>query len=687
MATDRYKYFRVEARDLLEQLGQGMLDLEKGAAPEEVVPRLLRLAHTLKGAARVVRQPEIAEHAHELEDLFGALRDAPGAGRAEPIGHALMLLDRIAVRVAALSPGGEAPPQTKADSRLHEPVHAFRPERDDLELLAARVADAQTQVGALRPRLDQADRMRHLIDLIDDQLARIVAREGERGGDRTGGNKVLSMIDELRRGFNARERSIARAVDQVDRELRQVSDVAARLRLVPASAVFRFLERAARDTARSVGKRVLFEGVAADVRVDTDMLTIVQVALLQVVRNAVAHGIEPTERERRAAGKPDAGRVTVTVSRRRTSISFVCADDGRGIDFDAVRHGLQRKGMTPSETQLRDTDALLDLLLKGRISTAGTVTDAAGRGIGLDIVREAAERLGGKVHMRSEPGKGTTVELVVPSSMASFQALLVEADGIGAAVPLDAVRRTLRVTPQDIVETGGGHSVVADETSVPLLSLQRIVRPTHPYVRTTAAASAFIVESGDRAAAFTVDRVSGTGAVVMRPISDTIPAMRSIAGVSLDAGGEPRLVLDPVSLLAEAERPHVTHDVGVAARPSILVIDDSLTTRMLEQSILESAGYDVALASSGDEGLEKARATEFALFLVDVEMPGIDGFTFIERVRADARLSDIPAILVTSRASAEDRQRGRDVGAQGYIIKSDFDQVALLDRIRSLVQR
>jgi two-component system chemotaxis sensor kinase CheA len=333
-----------------------------------------------------------------------------------------------------------------------------------------------------------------------------------------------------------------------------------------------------------------------------------------------------------------------------------------------------------------DHDALLRVLLKGGISTSAIVSGVAGRGIGLDIVREAAERLGGDVRMRSEPGHGTTVEIVAPCAIASFRALLVETAGVPAAIPLDAVRRTMRVQRQDVIGTAHGDAVLDDQRSVPLVPLSRLIRPAEREAQPRGASSAVVLEVGDAATAFAVDRVLGTANVVLRPLPELAPATAVVVGASIDAGGQPRLVLNPANLIAEARRVGASGAETPAERASILVVDDSLTTRMLEQSILESAGYEVSLAVSGEEGLEKARGGRFALFLVDVEMPGIDGFAFIELVRADPMLRHVPSILVTSRASAEDRQRGRDVGAQGYIVKSDFDQGTLLDHIRALVQ-
>ena len=685
MAADPYKYFRIEARELLEQLGQGALDLEKRGPSEDLISRLLRLAHTLKGAARVVRQPQIADYAHQLEDLFTAFRDSAEAPRGQ-VDRALSLLDQIGARVTALST--VSAPESKGSvvvPQREEPFQAFRPEAADMDALVDGVAEAQTQLGILRPRLEPATRIRSLIELVEDQLAAFRVRESIAPSDRLAVDKMLSMVEEVRGRFGALERSVAYGLDQMDRELSQVSDAAARLRLVPVSAVFQFLERATRDTAQALGKRVAFESRGGDVRVDSEVLGIVQGALLQVVRNAVAHGIESDE-ERRAARKPADGQVTVEVSRRGASVSFRCTDDGRGVDFDAVHRMLRSKGSPAAAHETLESEALLRLLLKGGITTSDTVTQVAGRGIGLDVVREAAERLGGDVTMRSDPGKGTALELVVPASIASFPALLVDVAGVTAAVPLDAVRRTLRVTSDAVLDSAQGRSILHDGTCVPLSTLPRVVRPMDRPVRAVEAYSAIVIEAEDRTAAFAVDRVIGIGSIVMRPLPELAPAIPAVVGASLDADGQPRLVLDPARLVADAGRLGATPQQPVRGKRSILVIDDSLTTRMLEQSILESAGYDVSLASSGEEGLEKARAGAFALFLVDVEMPGINGFEFIEQVRADPVLRRTPSILVTSRSSAEDQRRGRDVGADGYVVKGEFDQRALLERIGTLVQ-
>jgi two-component system chemotaxis sensor kinase CheA len=481
-------------------------------------------------------------------------------------------------------------------------------------------------------------------------------------------------------------RRLATGVDQLDRELRQVRETAERMRLTPASGLFTFLARAVRDAAVSIETPIAFAPSGGDVRVDAVVFNIVQGALLHVVRNAVTHGIEPSLAARAAAGKPAEGVVALAVRQHGRLATFTCTDDGRGIDLDAVRDQLARRAGTAGTAIPADADGLLQALLRGGISTSSAVTDLAGRGIGLDAVREAADRLGGHVTLRTHAGHGTTVELTVPLSVASLPALVVEVAGRRVAIPLDAVAQTLRVGRDAIVRAEQHDTVLVDGRAIPLAPLARLTvgagasGPASPQV------SAVIVRGrGGDAAAFAVDRVVAVGPVLLRPLPAYAPARRVIAGAALDAVGEPLLILDPEPLVDDARQASRTPEAAAPVPPPILVVDDSLTTRMLEQSILESAGYDVDTATSAEEALEKARTSRYALFLVDVEMPGLDGFGFVERIRADSELAQVPAILVTSRSAPEDRQRGLAVGAQAYIVKSEFDQGVLLDRIRVLV--
>ncbi len=681
MARDPYRYFRVEARELLDQLGKGILDLEKGSGAAALVPQLLRLTHTLKGAARVVRQREIADQAHAIEGMLAPYRESPAtAVPRDCIDAILKLGEGIAGNIDALALPADDQAAAPGRPAAEKTLRTVRADIAEMDALLDGIAETHAQMKALRGSLAAVERARFLVDI----LARQEAPRQHRDGGRPAADRTSAVAEELGTIFGGFERGLATALDRMDRELKQVRDAAEQLRLVPAAVLFTPLELAVRDSAQALGKRVVFEARGGEMRLDAHVLGAVQGALQQMVRNAVAHGIEP-ESERRISGKPGPGRVTLEVERRGRRIIFRCSDDGLGVDLEAVRRAVQRKGMLSLEISTLGAEALLRLLLQGGISTSGAVSEVAGRGIGLDLVRVAVEQLGGEVGVRTAQGTGTAIELVVPLSVASLEALLVESAGTLAVIPLDTVKQSLRVAAADVVKTAQGESVLHDGKVIPFVRLSRVLRQSAAAVRGGRPWSAVIVEGTAGVAAVGVDRLLGTANVVLRPLPDFAPASPVVAGASLDADGNPQLVLDVDGIVAQANHAEAPESAAAAPPIPILVIDDSLTTRMLEQSILESAGFEVGMATSGEEGLAAARSKRYSLFLVDVEMPGMDGFTFIEHVRADPLLRDTPAILITSRGSAEDRQRGKDAGAQRYIVKSEFDQVAFLDQIRQLV--
>jgi two-component system chemotaxis sensor kinase CheA len=845
MSQDPLRYFRVEARELVDQISAGVLDLDQQPGPD-LVARLLRFAHTLKGAARVVRQQEIADRAHAFEEVLVPHRSGGDPLPAEQMRELLRLNDEIEERVAALepqrpstgptaqeAPGGSAgrgrhstaparhhergaqaptirngpgttPPagtynrSTNAPAASNDPSANTPGARDDPSTNAPGARndpDADTPAGAIgqgahthagatgpgaavqpdgtdhdaeataattrpatdaapphpgeetrsehtppspagsggegargpqpagdgRVPADPAPRSTHpesqpaargatadvdeLLDAVGEAHARFAPlRTGGQSLDRLT-RSAEALADQLRVGrtaahadaarvvaarlasdLGALNRRITDTVEQVERELDEVRGRAERLRLVSASSIFTGLHRAVRDAADAQGKRVHFEGRGGDLRLDPQVLTLANNALLHVVRNAVAHGIE-ADADRLAAGKPVEGRVIVEVERRGRYVAFRCTDDGRGFDLGAVRRTAEARGLLMPGGTPPDEQTLVELVLRGGISTSPTVTEVAGRGIGLDVARDVADQLGGEVNVRTGAGHGAVVELVLPLALMSLHGLIVEAAGTVATVPLDAVRTCVRLLPEQATAAAVTGKMAHDGVAVPFLPLARALYAGTTVPEGGGPTVAVIVGLDGEAVAVGVDRLAGTSTLVVRPLPDLAPAAPVIGGVSMDLDGNPRLVLDAQGLVTETLRlgGGGTAPAEPARRLPILVVDDSLTTRMLERSILESAGYEVDLAASGEEGLERARSRRYGLYLTDIDMPGIDGFTFVAETRADPELAVVPAILVSSRASAEDRQRGAAVGASAYVVKGEFNQEELLAHIRRLV--
>jgi two-component system, chemotaxis family, sensor kinase CheA len=681
MNKDRYRYFRVEGRELLDALSRGVLDLEKSPGDKALVARLLRHAHTLKGAARVVQQRAIGDLAHAAEDALGPHREeASPPVPPERIDALLRVVDEIAAGLAALDPAaapkkdGAAAEERPAEDRLE----TIRVDVGDVDALLASVIEAGVRVTTLRSEVARLHHVEEVARALSDRLS---SRRGDDGQPA----RVRGLVEELRRSIGEARRAVSTHADHAEREIAEARNSADRLRLLPASAVFAGLERGARDAARALDRTIAFETAGGDVRLDASVLPAIRDALLHVVRNAVAHGIEPAA-ERVRLGKPAAGTVRVDVERRGRLVAFACHDDGRGIDFERVRAEAVRKGVaSEAEARALDGEGLAALLLRGGLSTSATVNAVAGRGVGLDVVRDTAARLDAHLSLRSERGRGTTVELAVPASLSAISALHVEAGGATVALPLGAVRRTAFLEPGEVVRTPEGAGIEHEGVLIPFTPLAGLLNrpaPTAP----RRFWSTVVVHAGGRLIAVGADRLAGTSDVVVRPLPLFLELHRAVAGAALDAEGNPQLVLDPAGLVAAASASRSPVEEGARARRDpILVVDDSLTTRMLEQSILESAGYEVELAVSAEEALEKCRARRFGLFVVDVEMPGMDGFELVRVTRADPRTASIPAILVTSRGAPEDRQRGLDAGASAYVVKSEFDQGRLLVKIEELL--
>lgn len=688
MAEDPYRYFRLEAREILDQFGAAVLELEKNSDAGQV-QRLLRLAHTLKGAARVVGQPEIADSTHAIEEELSPFREGAGTVPQDRVDTILRHLDAVSSRVSLLEAPvqpelalpSQSEPTPPSRPGIGEPSRTVRAEIAEMDTLLDGVIETHVLLDGLRATLRSVEQARQLADLIAEQLAPRRAAEPLRQSA-AAAEVTYALADDLRHGIGAIERGLGSTVERIDRELRQLRDAAEQLRLVGAATLFTALERTARDTARALSKEIVFQANGGDIRLDADVLATVQAALVQIVRNAVAHGIE-TANARRTAGKPPAGLIALDISRRGDRIVFSCRDDGRGVDLDEVRRAALRRGLSAQVANQFSAEDLIKLLLRGGISTSDAVTEIAGRGIGLDVVREASERLGGTVEVTTEAGTGTTFELVVPLSLVSMEALLVEAAGSVAAVPLDALRGAMLLGVDAVSRDADGASVLYEQRAIPFLWLPRAIDGRRLPVGQKW--PTIVIAASGGTAGVGVDRLLGTMRTVVRPLPELAPAGPIVAGASLDAEGNPRLVLSPEGLVAEARRQDWAEPEPAPTRHPVLVIDDSLTTRMLEQSILESAGYEVDLAVSAEEALEIAQRKRYALFLVDIEMPGMDGFDFVERARADPALRDIPCVLVTSRAAPEDRRRGRDVGARGYIVKGEFDQAELLAIIRPLI--
>jgi two-component system chemotaxis sensor kinase CheA len=528
--------------------------------------------------------------------------------------------------------------------------------------------------GELRVAALRLEGRAEALEAVRDELAH--AREAVRG---TAGEAALRRAEtELAR--------VARALASDRRALTGVAtgldDEVRRARTLPFQEGCEGLERALRDVARSLGRQARLDLRGGALELDRSLLQALRDPVLHLVRNAVAHGLESPE-ERRRAGKPEEGRVTLAARLHGGRVEVTVEDDGRGLDLTALRERARARGMAVPED---DADAARLVFLPG-LSTAARVTTVAGRGVGLDAVRAQVEALRGSVEVATHAGTGTRFTLDVPLTLSTLRVLLVASGGQTLSLASEGVARLVRLGPGEVRTVEGRATWFSGDALVPLASLAEVLGlpPGPPRQRR----QAVVLAAGSARAALVVDEVLAEQEALVRALGPRIPRARHVSAAAVLPDGRLSLLLNPASLVrAAGGRPSAAlfpTPAAQRARRRVVLADDSPTTRALEQSILEGAGYEVVACADGAEAWERLQAAGADALVSDVEMPRMDGFALTEAVRASPRLARLPVILVTARGRAEDRARGMQVGASAYLVKSAFDPTGLLETLRRLL--
>ncbi len=726
--------FLDELEEQLAVLNADLLALEAHPDDAERLKSVFRVAHTLKGAAGAAGVPAIAKACHAMEETLAAARDgrlvlaAPNfaalygaadalanAGRtlrtgADPTSLDLSAITRLFRPGAAMPAARRLPTESKSVEAIQaatppvatpEPAPApqldgtirVRSEKlDDLVatagqsmIVAARNAEFPESIDALR---EQAVRWAAEWRPAARAIRVVLERAGAGSALAEPLTAIARHLSQLVRDTSAMSQAMTRDSRSLERLAGDMMLRARSLRMRPFSELAETLPRVIRDLAAATGKEVQLEVTGQNVEADRVVLDGLRDALLHLIRNAVDHGIElPAERERK--GKPAAGTITVSAALRGEQIFVTVSDDGNGLDTAAIRKKLRASGVPVPD----DEQELARALFEEGFTTRQEANAISGRGVGLGIVRTAVERIRGDVEVTWTPGKGTVFTISVPLTLATTRAVLVEVGSHVLAIPTEAVERLVRLAPDDVRSIEGRHAMLTPEGPVPLVALARILGPPVAERAPAGFVRALLLVVGRRRLAVVVDELVDETELVVRPLDRRDPrAMPHLSGAALMPNGRVALVLNPVAILssglARGERASValaTAVVPAAKRRRVLVADDSITTRTLEQSVLDAAGFDVITAVDGLDAWRLLQERGADLVVTDVEMPRLDGFALCERMRASKQFKELPVVLVTSLESPEDRARGLEAGADAYIGKSSFDQQALLDTIHQLI--
>jgi two-component system chemotaxis sensor kinase CheA len=726
----------------------------KGAARAVDIAEIATLSHSLESVFSGLKHRDLVlsrglfDTLHKAVDTLGGLVLSAGAERpTEPTSPITNIIQELGstMRGVSLPPGQEelkesqaktSPPVKRAADEPPFRVPAPQPLTEGSPFLAETVRISTAKLNSLlnqaeellSPKLTSRQRAAELGEIneivakwkkervkIQPEL-RVIQQSQNKGGHGNGRlrlpeggentnshmMKLLAFLernDATMESLKGKLASLAKSADQDHRTLTGMVDALLedmkKVLMFPFSSLLEGFPKLVRDLSQDRGKETELVIQGGEIEIDRRILEEIKDPLVHLLRNCVDHGLEASE-EREPKKKPRRGMITIAISTKNSDkVEILVSDDGAGVDVAKVRGAALKLGIVSSEEaeKMNDQD-VLSLIFRSGVSTSPIITDLSGRGLGLAIVREKIEKLGGILSLETHPDVGTIFRMVLPLTLTTFRGVLVGAAEHLIILPTTYVERVVRVSRKDIKTVENRETIQLGAQAVSLVWLgDALGLPRKSSVGDSAdTVYVAVLGSADRRVAFLVDEIHNEQEVLMKPLGRHFSRSPNIAGVTVLGTGKivpivnvPDLLQSAVRVGGEAAGAAAPVEQPQAKRKSILVVEDSITARTLLKNIVESAGYRVKTTVDGVDAFTTLKTEEFDLVVSDVEMPRMSGFDLTAKIRAEKRLSQLPVVLVTALESREDRERGIDVGANAYIVKSSFDQSNLLEVIRSLI--
>ena len=751
--------FRVEAGEHIAAIASGLIEIEKSRSTDkqaEIIETIFREAHSMKGAARAVNLNEIEKVCQSLETVLAALKRKeimPGRGLIDLLHRTVNMLGELLVSAEAAVPPEKAGirdlirelDSAAKGARGEEGTVGEKPGGEFLRPSPGEAASPASPYSCFpitadtmrvsKMRMDsillQAEEFLSVKQMIKQRAAELLEitagfstlkkkwsqtlsdlRTTEPVADRDGAgtaadnayrkklhiflesqndhvSRLHDSLGMIGKAMERDQRNIAGIIDGLLDDLKTVS-------MLPFSSLLEIMPKVVRDLSHDQGKDATLTIRGGEIEIDRRILDEMKEPLIHLVRNCIDHGIEKPE-ERIWKGKPETGAISISVAHREgKSVEVVVSDDGRGIDTAKVRGAAVRLGiLSQEEAKAIDDQKVQSLIFRSGVTASPMITDISGRGLGLAIVQEKVERLGGAVFCETEEGTGTTFRMLLPLSLVSFRGVLVRTADHYCIIPSAALERTVRARKDEIRTVENRETISIGGRTVPLVPLSAVLEL--PRKEKGGAQSEFVqavvLGTADHriGIAFGVDEVLHEQEVLEKDLGKQLVRVRNIAGATVLGTGKVVPILNVSDLLKSAVRVSPVAEASAVeehepvARKSILVVEDSITSRTLLKSILEASGYEVQSAVDGVEAFSALKTAEFDLVVSDVDMPRMNGFELTAKIRTDKSLAELPVVLVTALDSREDRERGIDAGANAYIVKSTFDQSNLIEVIRRLI--
>lgn len=747
--------FFEEFDELNEAISTSLREMRAAPADPEPVLALARTLHTLKGSARMAGAMRLGQYVHNLEShleaagasVSGALVDDLESG----LDHIALMIEQL--KSPQLAPG--APAKDAEDERAQgaqvvqsraaapaitapgvalqlDELDAAQPaQRAPLRVRAEmidRFVNEAGEISIARTRIEGEMRVlrRSLLDLTENVIrlrnqlreveiqaesqmqSRIAAAESQHANfdplefDRfTRLQELTRMMAESVGDVTTIQQNLLRNLDAADAALhaqgrlsRDLQQALMGVRMVPFEELADRLYRVVRQTGKELGKRANLDIQGGAIEIDRGVLDKMTAPIEHLLRNAIAHGIEKPE-VRAAAGKPEFGQITLKLTQLSNEIALELADDGKGLDYARILARGREAGLLGA-TETPNENRLTQLIFEPGFSTAHEVSGVAGRGVGMDVVKNETLSVGGRIDIFSETGKGSRFLIHLPLTLAVTQALLVRSGERTYAIPSNMVEQALELKEAALADIRAKGYVEWKDNQYPLAYLPRLLGNAYAQPAQGRFYWVLLVRAGSQTLAVLIDELRGNQEIVVKNAGPQFVRLQGYSGATVLADGEISLILNPVALAARqtsqqdslADPQSGQSDLPVEAPltriPSVMVVDDSLTVRKITSRMLEREGFQVTTAKDGVDALEKLTEYKPDVMLLDIEMPRMDGFDLARNVRADARLKDVPIIMITSRMADKHRNYAMEIGVNHYLGKP-YQEEQLLELITGFI--
>jgi len=731
---EMFSLFLIELQNSLNIVGNNLLEIEDNQQDASLLEAMMRAAHSIKGAARMIGIEAVVKLSHSMEDVFVAAQNHKITLQKGSIDQLFFCTD-ILKKLEDCSPLEVKDWSTENTESIHQYIHVLKTIQSGA---TAPTPEVKVITQEQKPNIDKQPKPKtkteNIVRVSAERINKLVGLAGELTvttnwvreysdsmlqlkrkhndmleqierlrcliDDSTHTEVERKLITDLQHNAETYRESLTTHIFSLDNFDRRSTSLSSQInhevissRMRPFSDSTQGYKRMVRDISSSLNKKVTLEIHGENTAVDRDILEKLDAPLNHMIRNAIDHGIEPPE-ERLLKGKPETGTITVNASHQAGRLLIQVKDDGRGVDIEDLREKiLSKKLVNEQMAESLSKTELLDFLFLPSFSTRSEVTELSGRGVGLDIVHSALQEIRGKLHADTEIGHGMEINMELPLTLSVIRSLLVRVESELYAFPLAKIQSLLTINKQDISILEDKQYITINDKHIGLVHCAQILGEQ---TQTTVDENIPVIIIGDWNMSYglVVDELIGEKSLALRTLNKKLGKIKDISAAALTDDGEPVLVFDTDDLLQSIQdiitgknlyKIGSTNELNTTNTKRVLIVDDSLTVREIEKKLLESRGYLVDVAVDGVDGWNIVRNGNYDLVVSDVDMPRMNGIELIKLIKADASLRALPVMMVSYKDREEDKQKGLEAGADYYLTKGSFHDDTLIEAVVDLI--